>query len=112
MSFAGSTALNLITDNGLSGGLPGIYIYRSSDSSTQIIATGYFAGMGRSFNRNIQYGGSLVVGDLILNVQSSAGASPGRVTFHGVTASTLNTTSATVSTTGAYDVTVAASCTA
>lgn len=113
MSFAGSTAVNLITDNGLSGGLPGIYVYRSSDSSTSIIGTGYFAGQGRSFNANIAgRGGPLVVGDIILNIESSGGATPGRVSLHGVKSSTLDTTSATVSTTGAYNVTVTASCTA
>jgi hypothetical protein len=112
MSFAGSTAVNLITDNGLNGGLPGVYVYRSSDSSTSIIGTGYFAGMGRSFNKNISLGGPLVVGDIILNIESSGGATPGRVTFHGVKSSTSNSTSATISTTAALDCTVTASCTA
>lgn len=108
-----STGLACIVD-GLSGYGPRLFEYTSTDSSTQVGGiVGYFSGQGRSFNSNVTKGGPLSIGDIVLNRESSAGATPQRITFHAVNASTLNSTvAATIpQTTSAYDVTVSFSCT-
>lgn len=112
MSFAGSSQVNMIVDNGLSAAMPATYIYQSSDSSTQITAVGYFAGCGRSFNPAVQgRGGSMRLRDIVINQETTAGNSPGRITLHSVTGSTLNSTSTSNSSTAEYNISVCAAAT-
>ncbi len=101
----------LILENGFNGGGPRVWRYTSSNTSTDITATGFFAGMGRSFNVNApgSSGVGMQVGDALLNQESAAGVRPGRCTLHGCISATLNSTRAAgvYSSTAGYDVSVA-----
>src|SRR5215470_14644756 len=76
-----------------------IYKYCSSHSSTQMGAvTGFFTGCGAQVFHSTGVHPNVVTrstqnigmrpGDLVVNIESSGGATPCRVTWHGVTAST------------------------
>lgn len=92
---------------------PNLFTYRSSDASADIDATGYFQGAGagsRHLSSNTERAKGMKYGDVLMNIESSGGASPGRVTLHSVIGSTADQASTSASTgwvTG-YDVTVSA----
>ena len=76
-----------------------IYSYCSSHSCTQAGGiTGFFSGCGAQPTSGAAAGilarstnnVGMRFGDLLVNVESSGGASPGRVTWHCVTGSTFN----------------------
>lgn len=104
---------------GISGG-GSMFIYCSSNAATDITGTGFFTGCGaQPFSSTgtphpnvvTRHSNNVGVrpGDLVLNLESSGGATPGRATWHGVTASTWG--GSTSSSTGwpiGYDCTVAA----
>lgn len=109
---------------GLTSALAGnnIWIYRSSDGSTVISATGYFAGEGVDSRGSVGKTGAnsatpppvgMRPGDLLLNCETSAGNNPGRVTWHAVTGSTADqlSTSASTGYGAKYDVTVSSAAT-
>lgn len=94
-----------------------IYGYCSSHAATDITGTGFFSACGA----NILRGGNLAKsannvgmrpGDLLVNIESSGGVTPGRVTWHAVSASTFNQASTSASTafvaTAGFDITVSA----
>jgi hypothetical protein len=116
MAYASSIAeVRKIIDAGISairstgGTISGggsVYSYCSSHGSTAVGGvTGFFAGCGaqpssgptpgilaRSTN-NV----GMRFGDLVVNIESSAGAAPGRVTWHAVKGSTFNQASSAAS---------------
>lgn len=95
----------------LSRGGGSIYSYCSSHAGEEIVGAGFFAGCGaqpysssgpvpyESIARSTNNIG-MRPGDLLVNIESSAGATPGRVTWHAITGSTLNS--------GGYDCTASA----
>src|SRR5258705_11034670 len=86
-----------------------LFYYRSSDAATDVVATGYFASCGALGKTNLA---NMRIGDAVLVVESSLGVTPGRASWHGVTASTAHISSATPTPSSAFtqgfDVTVAA----
>lgn len=110
-----SSLVRKILDIGISAG-GSMFQYRSSDAEADIIAAGYFSGAGAgSRHRSSDEGRAhnMRLGDVIMNVESSAGALPGRVTWHAVVNSTADQASTLASTgwvTG-YDVTVSSAAT-
>jgi hypothetical protein len=95
----------------------GMWVYCSSDASTQVGGvTGYFAQTGAQPSSNSGQGMlarqslGLRGGDLMAVIQSSAGVSPGLITWHVVKGSTFNQASTSLSSamsSGAgFDVTV------
>ena len=113
MTFASSN-LTLMNEQPMVGGgstpgstalSPAQWYYASSDSSTSIAATGYFAGMGVGSRGGSPKG--MRVGDLVTNVENAAGNTPGRVTVHSIKTSSANQSSTTGSTGygAAYDLT-------
>jgi hypothetical protein len=100
-------------------GGPQMFSYCSSHSAVDIAVTGFFAGCGAAplsstgpLHPNVQarspnnVGGR--VGDAILNIESSGGATPGRATWHGISASTFGGSTSAFSATAGYNLTVAA----
>jgi hypothetical protein len=107
---------------GISGGRAQFY-YCSSDGTTIIAPAGgtpYFLGCGslpfsstgtahpNILARNANNVG-MRVGDLVVVVQSSAGATPGLTSLHTVTKSTFNGSTSVYSSSAGYDVTVSTS---
>lgn len=105
--------LMMVVDRGFGSftpaGNPGIFSYQSSHGSTEILATGFFTGVGfgsrGSGNQGIQ------LGDIIINRASTNPNTgiAGRVTMHSVIASSANVAS-TLASSGygaSYDCTVA-----
>ena len=87
-------------------GAPRVFSYSSTANSTDILATGFFAGCGQG-GRPANIG--MRIGDVVLNIASTSASNPGRVTTHSVIASTANVAS-TIASSGwnaAYDCTVA-----
>jgi hypothetical protein len=109
MSFS-SSGLRKIVDGGLTDGTA-TWLYRSSDPSTAVKATGYFAGCGSGSRGANAFG--MKVGDVVICAENSAGATPGRTTMHSVITSTANvaSTSASSGFSASYDVTVSAAAT-
>ena len=108
----GFTNLGARTSTGVARGAS-VYAYESSDAATDIVATGYFAKCGYGSNNkssDASYAVGMRYGDLLLNRESSAGASPGRVSWHSVIGTTANQASTSASTgwNTAYDVSVSA----
>lgn len=91
-------------DSGIVGN---IYRYRSTHTSTEILATGFFTGCGAG-SRN-SYGIGMTPGDVLINIASTDAAIPGRVTMHSVLSATADQASTSASTgwNAAYNVTVA-----
>ena len=85
------------TGASISGG-GSIYRYCSTHGATEIVATGFFSKCGRrplnwtGVSRGSTNDCGVVPGDVILAIESSGGAAPGRVTFHGVLSSTFSAT--------------------
>jgi len=98
MSFSTGNMPRLMVDGGLSDARNGIYLYRSSDAATDIVATGYFrhCGLGSRFGVGMAYG------DVLLNLESSLGANPGRCTFHSAVGSTAMVSAASPLPSSAY----------
>ena len=96
-----------------------LYTYCSCHASSDITGAGFFAGVGATprstgggqQNPNIVARSTKNVdvrpGDVIMNIESSAGVVPGRVSLHGVNASTFNGSTNTWAASNGYDVTVA-----
>ena len=122
-------ALRKIVDGGLYSGLaPGanislgggsIFAYCSSNAGEEIVGAGFFTGVGAQPlsstgtahpNVGARHANNVGarVGDLLVSIESSAGATPGRVTWHAVTASTFGGSTSVYSGTAGYDATVSA----
>src|SRR5688572_12684375 len=91
-----------------------IFLYRSTHSSTMVIATGFFTGAGAgSRARSSDADGSIGMrtGDLVLCQETTNGTVPGRVTFHSVLGATADQASTSASTgwNTRYNVTISAS---
>lgn len=131
---ASTAALRMISNGGAGGGLytalssagnPGasIWGYNSSHSSTQVIATGFFTGVGaQPFSSSGPPHPNIVsrhanqvgvrAGDLLVNVESTNGATPGRVTWHCFTApATWGGSTSIFSSTAGWDFTASAAAT-
>jgi hypothetical protein len=128
MAFSSTNPPQLIVDTGIGTEVPtnpsanvspSIYVYRSTHNSTDITATGFFAGCGYG-SRHVSTPSSappirasigMRVGDIVLAIASSAASVAGRVTWHSVVNSTANNASTTASTgwLTAYNVTVSSS---
>ena len=108
---SGSTDLYLLQEGNLQNGTGSIWFYRSSDAAVTISGTtGYFAGQGQGSIGAAPIG--MKIGDVVLAMESSNGATPGRVTFHGVISATANSTKgAYVSSTYGIDCSVQAAAT-
>lgn len=105
MAFT-STGLSLMVPGMLNNGSGAVWRYYSSDSSTQILATGYFANCGYGSRGSSAF--QMQIGDVVMNVESSGGATPGKTNFCGAYAATANVAS-TVASSGysaGYNVTV------
>lgn len=101
------------TGAGITGG-NSIFKYCSSHGAGDITGAGFLTGVGaqplnssgpvpyESIARSTNIVGARP-GDVVLNIESSAGAVPGRCTLHAITASTLNN--------GGYDCTLSAAAT-
>lgn len=129
MAYASTVAsVRQIVDQGLYavqsegavlGGGGSIFAYCSSHAAATIVAAGFFAQCGAqptsgnaamplvksADNRGMRFG------DLVVNIQSSAGAAPGTVSWHSVTGSTYNQASSAASSghsslTAGFDITV------
>ena len=103
---------------GITGG-GSIFKYCSSHSAVDITPTGFFTGCGAQpfsssgiahYNARTRSVTNIGMrpGDVLLNIESSAGASPGRVTLHAVTASTWNGSTLNSTAFAGYDCTVSA----
>lgn len=77
-----------------------IFRYCSSHAATEITGAGFFTGCGAQryhSSGTAPYGSigrstnniGMRPGDLLVNVESSAGATPGRATWHAITGTTL-----------------------
>lgn len=96
-----------------------MFRYCSSHAAADIVGAGFFKGCGgqpllstgtahpnvvaRSLN-NV----GMRTGDVLLNLESSGGATPGKATWHGVSASTFGGSTATYASSQGYDCTVIA----
>ncbi len=110
MAFAGSTAIRLLSDAGLSGGGPRLWEYTSPDASTLVCnVTGYMAGMGAGSRGGSPVG--LKVGDVFFVKETTGSSGVGRTVLASVISSTLNAAGTYVTTYG-YDVTLSQSSTA
>ena len=111
MSYSSSN-VRAILPTGFSGG-GAIFLHRSSDAATDIEATGFFAGAGYGGRARSTAASKIIgmrYGDVVVHVESSGGATPGRVTWHSVIGSTADNAS-TAGSTGwlsCYNVTVSA----
>lgn len=100
-----------------------MFTYCSSHSADDITGAGFFSACGgtpRSTGGGQQHPNTVArhtnnvgmrPGDIVMNVESSAGVTPGRVSLHGVKGSTFNGSTNTWAATNGYDCTVAAAAT-
>lgn len=99
-----------------------IFAYCSSHGAGDITGAGFFAGVGAqplsstgAPHPNVQARSAnnvgVRVGDLIVNIESSAGASPARVTWHAAAASTFNGSTSVYASSAGYDVSVSVAAT-
>lgn len=108
MAFSESNPPRMIAPMGLTGLSPvapgALWFYRSSDANAAVTATGYFTRCGYGSRSGPQVG--MRVGDVVICAESSAGASPGKISMHAVTASTADQASTSASTgyTAGYNV--------
>ncbi len=108
MAYSSSNPIALYVD-GLLPLQPRTFVYSSSHNSTDVLATGFFTGVGDGSRGLTDLG--MRVGDLLINRASTAAAIPGRVSFHSCISSTANQASTSASTgwVAAYDCTVSQS---
>lgn len=105
-----SSNLQMVQPLGFPSG-PNLFHYRSSDAAAAVVAGGYFAGAGagsRQASSNSDRAKGMKYGDVVMVQESSAGATPGRVSMHSVIGSTADQASTLASTgwlTG-YDVSI------
>jgi hypothetical protein len=103
---------------GITGGSQ-IFSYCSSHSAVDIVATGFFVGAGAQpysssgeshYNVRTRSVANIGMrpGDLLVNIESSAGATPGRVSWHAVSASTWSGSTLNSTANAGYDITVSA----
>ena len=97
----------------------GVFSYCSSHAATEITGAGFFTGCGanplvssgaphpNTISRSTRNVG-MRPGDLLFNIESSGGASPGRATLHAVTASTFGGSTGSFTAGVGYDCTVSA----
>lgn len=102
----GSSDPAMISD-GYDASMPRLFIATTTNPSSAIEATGFWAGQGSGSRGTGR--ASMRVGDVLLHVQSTATTFPGRVTLHSVIGSTANVASTSLSSGFAarYDITVA-----
>lgn len=109
MSFSTSGPFPvLISDGGIAAvGVPRTWFYQSSDSSTSIVAAGYFQGMGSGSPGGRAVPVGMSINDILINVESTAGLSAYRITQHVVSNSTANFsgTGSSLGSSAAFDVT-------
>jgi hypothetical protein len=86
------------------------YYYSSTHNSTDILATGFFTGVGAGSRGSLADLG-VMKGDIIINRASTDAARPGQVSMHSVINSTANvlSTSASSGWAASYDITVSQS---
>lgn len=114
MAYSSSNVRMILELGFASGG--SMYLHSSSDPSTDIAATGFFAGAGAGGKPLLSDSAKMLgmkYGDIVLHRESSGGATPGRMTMHSVVGSTANQAS-TLASTGfntLYDVTVSSAAT-
>ena len=90
----------IFIEGGLAGS-PRFGIHKSSDSAVDVAVTGYgtAAGAGSRHRSSDGYKAlNLAYGDIMLHVESSNGASPGRCSVHSVVGSTADQASTSAST--------------
>ena len=105
MAFSSTNPPVLLVGGALSGGWPRMFAYRSSHSSTAISGvTAFFVACGVRSRNHSPANVGMNVGDILLNQETTDGATPGKVTLHSVTASTAS--GSTLSSTLHYNVTV------
>jgi hypothetical protein len=102
-----STNPPLMIDDGLGPNCPRTFSYQSTHTSTEILATGFFVGVGAG-SRGL-YGVGMRVGDLLVNRASTDSSIGGRVTWHSVISATADQASTLASSgwVAAYNATVA-----
>lgn len=85
--------------------------YTSSDSSTAVSATGYFAGAGAGGKSTAYPVFGMRLNDAVMVVMTSGSTSPGRTLMSGVIGSTANqgSTSGSTGFAAGYDVSIASS---
>ena len=104
-----STAFYLAKSGNLLSGNGAWWHYNSADAAADIQSTGYFKGVGAGGLGDGTVG--VHVGDIIVNIESTAGATPGRVTLHSVVSSTANGTTSPMGSTVGFDCSVSVAAT-
>lgn len=94
MSYV-STNLRCVVEGSLSGGSGAVFYHASTDSSTQVVATGFFTGAGRGRSTASK---GMVVGDLLHHVRLSTAGVPLGCETYVVSASTIDQASTSAST--------------
>lgn len=87
MAYSSTNPISMI-DDGQGPLMPRTFLYSSTETSTDITATGFFTGVGAGGHGTGVVG--LRVGDFLVNQVSTSSATPGRVTWHSCIASTAN----------------------
>lgn len=106
MAYSSTNPLVMMHD-ALSLGAPRVFSYQSTHNSTDILASGFFAGCGDGGRGSNNVG--LRLADIVINRASTDNSIAGRVTMHSVTASTASFSSTLASSAYAtvYNVSVA-----
>ncbi|MBI3935536.1 MAG: hypothetical protein HY323_01030 [Betaproteobacteria bacterium] len=103
-----STALFLTQEGDLQSGVGAWWQYCSSDAAADISGTtGYFKAVGAGGISSRVLG--MKIGDIVVNIESTGGVTPGRVSLHSVVSSTAD--GSTVGSTYGYDCSVSAAAT-
>jgi len=114
MAYSSSNARKIV-DAGMFGssgfGAGSVWLYRSTDASSDVAVTGYFARAGigsKSLSSQAADNIGMRVGDVVIVAESTGGGTPGRTTLHGVISATANVASTTLSSgfNAGYDVTI------
>lgn len=101
MAFTtGSTNLYQAVPGNLQNGRGGFWVYYSSDSAADVATTGYFKGVMRGGNGDCR---GVFVSDLLCNIESTAGVTPHRVSWHAFVSSTANGTTSPLGSTVGFD---------
>src|SRR5690242_17447038 len=128
--YGGSSEFRMLVDGGFQVGAGGaqIFLHTSSDPSTGISAvTGFFSGAGAVPSTYsaaspgvFAVGGKspgfwpvgLYIGDIVLHVENAQGPRPSRATWHVVQNSTANFSTAALTSTAGFDITLSSASTA
>jgi hypothetical protein len=114
MAYSSTNPPRLIVPHGLSGAAGGVWLYQSTHQSSDVTATGFFAGAGVGSRSHSAANVGMRVGDMVMVAETTGTAgTPGRATLHMVTASTADQASTSASTGhwAAYDVTISSTST-